>query len=57
MGVTPKDEGTRVEPSWKTEARAWTTPLVGSIRSEHGIPKAARIVPNVLAPSGDQTII
>jgi hypothetical protein len=34
-GVTPKDEGTRKTIRWKTETRAWTYPLVGSIRSWH----------------------
>ena len=42
----------RAEPSWKTETRAWTSPLVSDL-SDRGIPKALRIVANVLTPSGD----
>jgi hypothetical protein len=40
------------EPSWKTETRTWTSPLVAD-PSDRGIPKALRIVANVLTPSGD----
>ena len=42
----------RAEPSWKTETRTWTSPLVSDL-SDRGIPKALRIVANVLTPSGD----
>jgi len=42
----------RAEPSWKTETRTWTSPFVSDL-SDRGIPKALRIVANVLTPSGD----
>ena len=42
----------RAEPSWKTETRTWTSPLVSDL-SDRGIPKALRIVANVLTPPGD----
>jgi hypothetical protein len=42
----------RAEPCWKTEARAWTSLHLSDL-SDRGIPKASRIVANVLTPSGD----
>jgi hypothetical protein len=43
------------EPSGKTEARAWTSPHLSDL-SDRGIPKAARIVANALAPSVDLSV-